>query len=116
MNPTEAQALVELVRRIRDAGITVLLIEHRMEVVMGVSDVITVLDSGEAIARGTPEEVQTRPARDRRLPRRADRAGHRARAPRHARSCPGVPTSVTTRRPLPRRCGSSPCSTAPCAR
>ena len=61
MNPTEAQALVELVRRIRDAGITVLLIEHRMEVVMGVSDVITVLESGEAIARGTPEEVQRDP-------------------------------------------------------
>ncbi|MEX2256472.1 MAG: ATP-binding cassette domain-containing protein [Acidimicrobiia bacterium] len=61
MNPTEAQALVELVRRIRDAGITVLLIEHRMEVVMSISDVITVLDSGEAIAHGTPQEVQSDP-------------------------------------------------------
>ena len=58
MNPTEAQALVALVRRIRDAGVTVVLIEHRMEVVMGVSDVITVLDSGEVIANGTPHEVQ----------------------------------------------------------
>ena len=61
MNPTEAQQLIKLLERIRDVGITVLLIEHRMEVVMGVSDVITVLDSGEVIAHGTPSEVQTDP-------------------------------------------------------
>jgi ABC-type branched-subunit amino acid transport system ATPase component/ABC-type branched-subunit amino acid transport system permease subunit len=61
MNPTEARQLISLVERIRDAGITVLLIEHRMEVVMGVSDVITVLDSGATIAHGTPHEVQTDP-------------------------------------------------------
>ncbi|HEU5302601.1 MAG TPA: ATP-binding cassette domain-containing protein [Acidimicrobiia bacterium] len=61
MNPTEAQALITLVREIRDAGITVVLIEHRMEVVMGVSDVITVLDAGEVIAHGTPQEVQDNP-------------------------------------------------------
>ncbi|MFO7589706.1 MAG: ATP-binding cassette domain-containing protein [Acidimicrobiia bacterium] len=60
-NPTEAQELVALVRRIHDAGITVVLIEHRMEVVMGVSDVVTVLDAGEVIAHGTPHEVQTDP-------------------------------------------------------
>jgi ABC-type branched-subunit amino acid transport system ATPase component/ABC-type branched-subunit amino acid transport system permease subunit len=61
MNPTEAQALVELVRHIRDAGITVVLIEHRMEVVMGISDVVTVLESGEVIATGTPHQVQNDP-------------------------------------------------------
>jgi ABC-type branched-subunit amino acid transport system ATPase component len=61
MNPTEANQLVELIERIRGAGITVLLIEHRMEVVMGISDVITVLDSGVVIARGTPQEVQRDP-------------------------------------------------------
>jgi ABC-type branched-subunit amino acid transport system ATPase component/ABC-type branched-subunit amino acid transport system permease subunit len=61
MNPTEARELIALVERIRAAGITVLLIEHRMEVVMGVSDVVTVLDSGATIATGTPHEVQTDP-------------------------------------------------------
>jgi len=61
MNPTEARQLITLVERIRDSGITVLLIEHRMEVVMGVSDVVTVLDSGTTIAHGTPREVQTDP-------------------------------------------------------
>jgi branched-chain amino acid transport system ATP-binding protein len=61
MNATEAQQLTLLVERIRDAGISVLLIEHRMEVVMRVCDVITVLDSGEVIARGTPHEVQDDP-------------------------------------------------------
>jgi len=61
MNPTEAQELVELVRRIRAAGITILLIEHRMEVVMGVSDVVTVLNSGEVIAKGTPAEIRDDP-------------------------------------------------------
>jgi ABC-type branched-subunit amino acid transport system ATPase component len=61
MNPTEAAELVELVRRIRDVGITVLLIEHRMEVVMGLSDTVTVLDSGQVIAQGPPEVVRDDP-------------------------------------------------------
>ena len=59
MNPRESKAAVDLIRRIRDElGVTVLLIEHSMRVVMGVSEVITVLDYGEKIAEGPPEVVQ----------------------------------------------------------
>lgn len=57
MNPTESQALVELVRRIREQGVTVLLIEHQMRVVMGLSDRVVVFDYGVKIAEGTPREV-----------------------------------------------------------
>ena len=59
MNPTEADSLVRLIDRIRSTlGITVLLIEHHMRVVMQISDVITVLDQGAILAEGTPEAVQ----------------------------------------------------------
>ena len=58
-NPAEKQALVGLIRQIRDAGLTVVLIEHDMEVVMDVCDRIAVLDFGEKIAEGLPEEIQS---------------------------------------------------------
>jgi ABC-type branched-subunit amino acid transport system ATPase component len=58
MNPSEAAELMALLRRIRDSGVTVLLIEHHMKVVMGVSDRVAVLESGVKIAEGTPEEVR----------------------------------------------------------
>ncbi len=61
MNPTESAALMELIRRIRDQGITVILIEHDMKVVMGISDRVVVLDSGAKIAEGTPTEVTKNP-------------------------------------------------------
>ena len=61
MNPVEKNGLRELVRRIRDDGVTVLLIEHDMKVVMGLSDRVVVLDHGEKIAEGRPEEVQKDP-------------------------------------------------------
>jgi ABC-type branched-subunit amino acid transport system ATPase component len=52
---------MKLIRRIRDRGVTVLLIEHHMRVVMGISDRISVLEYGRLIAEGTPEEVRPNP-------------------------------------------------------
>jgi branched-chain amino acid transport system ATP-binding protein len=58
MNPAEKRGLQDLIRKIRDAGRTVLLIEHDMSLVMGLSDRIAVLDFGQKIAEGLPTEVQ----------------------------------------------------------
>ena len=57
MNPSETAGLMDLIRRIRDRGVTVLLIEHHMSLVMGISDRVAVLDYGVKIAEGTPAEV-----------------------------------------------------------
>jgi branched-chain amino acid transport system ATP-binding protein len=61
MNPSETTALMELIKKIRDKGITVLLIEHHMNLVMGISDKVAVLDYGQKIAEGTPAEVSRNP-------------------------------------------------------
>ncbi len=61
MNPAEKVALMRLIQRVRDQGITVLLIEHDMKVVMGISDQVAVLDFGEKIAEGAPTDVQRDP-------------------------------------------------------
>jgi len=61
MNPAEKQSLQALIRKIRDDGRTVLLIEHDMGLVMDISDRIAVLDFGEKIAEGRPREVQRNP-------------------------------------------------------
>jgi branched-chain amino acid transport system ATP-binding protein len=61
MNPTESRDLVALVRRVRERGVTVLLIEHQMRVVMDVSDRVFVFDCGVKIAEGTPREVVSDP-------------------------------------------------------
>lgn len=58
MNPTEVSEFMAYVRAIRDRGITVLLIEHNLNVVMGVSERVVVLDYGTKIAEGLPEEVR----------------------------------------------------------
>jgi len=62
MNPSETQDVMYLIHRLRDElGITILLIEHQMRVVMGISELITVLDYGAKIAEGTPKEIQNNP-------------------------------------------------------
>jgi branched-chain amino acid transport system ATP-binding protein len=62
MNPQESEQLTQFMRKLRDdRGITIVLIEHDMKVVMGVSEHITVLDHGEKIAEGEPAEVRANP-------------------------------------------------------
>jgi branched-chain amino acid transport system permease protein len=62
MNPQEAARLVQLIELIRRQGVTVLLVEHNMRLVMGISDRVSVLDFGRKIAEGTPAEMQCDPA------------------------------------------------------
>ena len=61
-NPAEKAKLMELIRKVRDQGYTVLLIEHDMRLVMGVTDRIVVLEFGRKIAEGTPAEIRDNPA------------------------------------------------------
>jgi branched-chain amino acid transport system ATP-binding protein len=62
MNPRETADMMKLINKLRsELGLTVLLIEHDMKVVMGISDRVTVLDHGERIAEGTPDEVRRNP-------------------------------------------------------
>lgn len=61
MNPQETEDLMVLIRKILDAGITVILIEHDMKLVMRISDTVFVLDHGELIAGGSPDEVSGNP-------------------------------------------------------
>jgi len=61
MNPQESRDLMELIQRIKDKGITVLLIEHDMKVVMGVCERVVVINHGEWLAEGLPQDVQNNP-------------------------------------------------------
>lgn len=62
MNPKETAETTDFIRRLRDeVGITVLMIEHDMRVVMGISQKVTVLDYGKKIAEGLPHEIQSNP-------------------------------------------------------
>jgi branched-chain amino acid transport system ATP-binding protein len=61
-NPAEKRALMDLIRRVRDRGFTVLLIEHDMRLVMGVTDRLVVLEFGRKIAEGAPGDIRDNPA------------------------------------------------------
>ncbi len=62
MNPRETQDMMDFIKHLRDElKITILLIEHQMRVVMGISETVTVLDYGAKIAEGTPAEIQKNP-------------------------------------------------------
>jgi len=58
MNPTESNEMVDRIQRIRERGVTILLVEHSMRVVMGISDMITVISYGKKIAQGLPDEIK----------------------------------------------------------
>ena len=61
LNPTEVDRTIELILKLRDRGITILIVEHIMRVIMSISDRLVVLNFGEKIAEGKPEEVQKNP-------------------------------------------------------
>jgi len=61
VNPTEIHHLSDIIRGIRSTGVTLVVIEHHMELIMGISDVVSVLDFGEKIAEGTTKEIQRDP-------------------------------------------------------
>jgi branched-chain amino acid transport system ATP-binding protein len=61
MNMTESMTLLETIARLRSRGITVLLVEHNVRLVMGISDRVTVLDFGKKIAEGAPSDIQRNP-------------------------------------------------------
>jgi branched-chain amino acid transport system ATP-binding protein len=62
MNPEELAQIMEIIRRVHEEfGLSILLIEHRMKVVMELCEAVQTLDFGEVIAEGTPEEIQNHP-------------------------------------------------------
>jgi branched-chain amino acid transport system ATP-binding protein len=58
MNPAETADLMDLILKLRDTGLTIFLVEHDMRLVMGISELVVVLDHGQKIAEGTPREIQ----------------------------------------------------------
>jgi len=62
LNATETEEIVALIRKIANAGMTVVLVEHDMKLVMNLSDRILVMESGRKLAEGTPAEVRQNPA------------------------------------------------------
>jgi ABC-type branched-subunit amino acid transport system ATPase component/ABC-type branched-subunit amino acid transport system permease subunit len=62
MNPAEVEQISRQIKELRDSGYTIILVEHQMPVVMGVSDRIIVVNKGQVLAQGTPREMQAHPA------------------------------------------------------
>lgn len=62
LNPSELDESIGIIRRIKERGITIMIIEHHMKVIMAISDRIVVINYGQKIAEGTPEEIQANPA------------------------------------------------------
>ena len=58
MNPSETAELMDLIQKLRDTGLTIFLVEHDMRLVMGISEMVIVLDHGQKIAEGEPKEIQ----------------------------------------------------------
>lgn len=58
MNPRETADLMDLIMKLRETGLTIFLVEHDMKLVMGISEIVTVLDYGQKIAEGSPKEIQ----------------------------------------------------------
>jgi branched-chain amino acid transport system ATP-binding protein len=61
LNPSEQNEVIEIIRKVREKGITIMVIEHHMKVIMSISDRIVVLNYGEKIAEGTPKEIGNSP-------------------------------------------------------
>ena len=62
MNPEETRTMMGLIRDVRDLGVTIMLVEHDMQAVMGLCDIITVMNFGSLLTEGTPDEVRNDPA------------------------------------------------------
>lgn len=62
LNPTESARMIDLIRKIRDSGVTIVMVEHVMKAIMSLSDRIMVMDLGRKIALGTPAEIANDPA------------------------------------------------------
>jgi len=61
LNPEETNTMMDLTRKVRDSGITIVLVEHDMKAVMGLCDELTVLNFGNLLAQGSPSEIRNNP-------------------------------------------------------